>query len=295
MEMAMLFRLLILSKIGIVTMVCFSFLFVPFFSSFSVGDEKNGVTSPVSPDDENLEYVLKDRYGFFVTDKYHKYLEISVDLKEQRREKESERTRKWMKMIKKWDFYFKTRFEKIKNRTRKGVFFLPFFPFLSFFSPLPTYLLGIPDSVRGFVWYQYASGETVKAKFPDVRQLQVENLPTIVIEEIERDIDRTFPRHVLFVENNGQGQLSLRKLLRWYAILDPEVGYCQGMGFLAGLFLTYMIEEHAFYTFYSVLTVRQQRILLLFCFFLILFSFLLSLFFRFYPLPCVLSFSVRLL
>jgi hypothetical protein len=78
-----------------------------------------------------------------------------------------------------------------------------------------------------------------------------------VIEEIERDIDRTFPRHILFVENNGQGQLSLRKLLRWYAILDPEVGYCQGMGFLAGLFLTYMIEEHAFYTFYSVLTVRN--------------------------------------
>ncbi|RYY85076.1 TBC domain-containing protein [archaeon] len=32
------------------------------------------------------------------------------------------------------------------------------------------------------------------------------------------------------------------------------MGYCQGMGFLAGLFLTYMIEEDAFYTFYAVLT-----------------------------------------
>ena len=57
------------------------------------------------------------------------------------------------------------------------------------------------------------------------------------------------------MEDDGLGQQSLRRILRWYAALDPEVGYCQGMGFLAGLFLTYMIEEHAFYTFYSVLTV----------------------------------------
>ena len=61
----------------------------------------------------------------------------------------------------------------------------------------------------------------------------------------------------MFVEAGGQGQTSLRRLLRWYAALDPEVGYCQGMGFIAGLFLTYMVEEHAFYTFYSVLTVRS--------------------------------------
>lgn len=68
-------------------------------------------------------------------------------------------------------------------------------------------------------------------------------------------MDRTFPRHIMFVEENGQGQQSLRRLLRWYASLDTEVGYCQGMGFLAGLFLTYMVEEQAFYTFYSILTV----------------------------------------
>jgi TBC1 domain family member 10 len=31
------------------------------------------------------------------------------------------------------------------------------------------------------------------------------------------------------------------------------VGYCQGMGFIAGLFLTYMSEEDAFYMFYAAL------------------------------------------
>jgi hypothetical protein len=30
---------------------------------------------------------------------------------------------------------------------------------------------------------------------------------------------------------------------------DTEVGYCQGMGFILGMLLTYMPEEEAFYTF----------------------------------------------
>lgn len=61
----------------------------------------------------------------------------------------------------------------------------------------------------------------------------------------------------MFVEENGLGQTSLRHLLHWYAALDPDVGYCQGMGFIAALFLTYMIEEQAFYTFYTVLNVSK--------------------------------------
>lgn len=49
------------------------------------------------------------------------------------------------------------------------------------------------------------------------------------------------------------GQNNLRRLLLLYASLDPEVGYCQGMGFPAALFLTYLSFDHAFYIFYSVL------------------------------------------
>ena len=79
------------------------------------------------------------------------------------------------------------------------------------------------------------------------------------IPQIERDIDRTFPSHVIFAQSDGSGQNALRNLLRWYASLDPEAGYCQGMGFVAGLFLTYMIEEEAFFTFYSILTVSLMQ------------------------------------
>ena len=73
--------------------------------------------------------------------------------------------------------------------------------------------------------------------------------------QIGRDIDRTFPQHEMFYNDGGPGQESLRRILTWYAALDPQVGYCQGMGFIAALLLSYMVEEEAFYCLYAVLTV----------------------------------------
>jgi hypothetical protein len=49
-------------------------------------------------------------------------------------------------------------------------------------------------------------------------------------------------------KDTGYGQDSLRNVLTYYAVFDKEVGYCQGMGFIAAMFLTYMPEEDAFYT-----------------------------------------------
>jgi hypothetical protein len=43
------------------------------------------------------------------------------------------------------------------------------------------------------------------------------------------------------------GQAALRRVLRAYSYYDPEVGYCQGMNFIAGMFLTVMSEEDAFW------------------------------------------------
>ncbi|KAG7374338.1 Rab-GTPase-TBC domain containing protein [Nitzschia inconspicua] len=43
------------------------------------------------------------------------------------------------------------------------------------------------------------------------------------------------------------GQAALRRVLRAYSYYDSEVGYCQGMNFIAGMFLTVMSEEEAFW------------------------------------------------
>lgn len=43
------------------------------------------------------------------------------------------------------------------------------------------------------------------------------------------------------------GQGSLRRVLRAYAIYDQDTGYCQGMNFIAAMFITFMSEEEAFW------------------------------------------------
>ncbi|CAI7853340.1 unnamed protein product, partial [Closterium sp. NIES-54] len=70
--------------------------------------------------------------------------------------------------------------------------------------------------------------------------------PSASAKEIERDVNRTFPNHRLFQEERGAGQQSLFNVIKAYSVLDKEVGYCQGMGFIAATLLMSMGEEHAF-------------------------------------------------
>lgn len=44
-----------------------------------------------------------------------------------------------------------------------------------------------------------------------------------------------------------RGQAALRRVLRAYSYYDREISYCQGMNFIAGMFLTLMSEEEAFW------------------------------------------------
>ncbi|RVX06345.1 Ecotropic viral integration site 5 protein-like [Vitis vinifera] len=71
--------------------------------------------------------------------------------------------------------------------------------------------------------------------------------------DIIRDISRTFPSHVFFQQRHGPGQRSLYNVLKAYSVYDRDVGYVQGMGFLAGLLLLYMSEEDAFWLMVALL------------------------------------------
>ena len=78
-----------------------------------------------SNDDDNKINIMdqvKDRYGFFLTDDYHKSLSMSSDVNEQRRLKEAERTIKWTRMLKKgFPYLHQYRKAKLKRRIRKGI------------------------------------------------------------------------------------------------------------------------------------------------------------------------------
>lgn len=59
---------------------------------------------------------------------------------------------------------------------------------------------------------------------------------------IQRDINRTFPAHDYFKEAGGLGQDSLYRISKAYAVYDSEVGYCQGLSFLAATLLLHVSE-----------------------------------------------------
>lgn len=74
---------------------------------------------------------------------------------------------------------------------------------------------------------------------------------------------RTFPTHQYFSAQLGAGQLCLYNLLKAYSLLDTEVGYCQGISFVAGVLLLHMSEEQAFdmlkFLMYDLGLRRQYR------------------------------------
>ncbi|KOX68600.1 TBC1 domain family member 4 [Melipona quadrifasciata] len=73
------------------------------------------------------------------------------------------------------------------------------------------------------------------------------------------DLGRTFPNHPYFSSPLGPGQLALFNLLKAYSLLDHEVGYCQGLSFVAGVLLLHMSEDQAFFLLRHLMFRRGLR------------------------------------
>jgi len=152
--------------------------------------------------------------------------------------RENGRAEKWRVMLSRWGEFTRRRPRVIKSRVRKG----------------------IPDSLRGIVWPVLVGGDELARRHPGrYRRLLLAAPREDDFGIIMRDLDRTFPRHLQFREPGGAGQLALMRLLRAYAAYDRDVGYCQGMAFVAALLLTYMPEEAAFWTFVALMRRRGLR------------------------------------
>ncbi|KAG6942368.1 hypothetical protein JG688_00018153, partial [Phytophthora aleatoria] len=63
--------------------------------------------------------------------------------------------------------------------------------------------------------------------------------------------------HSLFRDRSSLGQCALMNVLKAYSLHDPEVGYCQGMGFLSAMFLCYMPEQQAFWLLVACLNHKR--------------------------------------
>ncbi|KAJ2354790.1 hypothetical protein GGF43_003061, partial [Coemansia sp. RSA 2618] len=105
---------------------------------------------------------------------------------------------------------------------------------------------GVPSAVRARFYYVLSGAAKLEQAGEYARLVGQEALP--IYDVIERDVARCYPDHVMFSDAEGAGQRQLRRILRAYAQYNRDIGYCQGMGRLVGLFLISGLgEEQAFW------------------------------------------------
>ncbi|KAJ1390824.1 hypothetical protein B484DRAFT_408903 [Ochromonadaceae sp. CCMP2298] len=126
--------------------------------------EENARTDVDDVDIEGSRPKAVDRYGFLCSDAFHQAHQLPPAVLHARRQKEAERTLKWVKMIKKWETYGPggAKNFKLKRRVRKG----------------------IPDAIRGLVWYRMSDAEQGRLLFPDIDMIDTSNVPAQVIDEV---------------------------------------------------------------------------------------------------------------
>ena len=172
-----------------------------------------------------------DEYGFIIEKKSGENNETNNNNKDiDELLKINARMEKWNYMIENYQEFITKKFNKLKERTRKGV----------------------PDSLRSYVWQLFAEKDKYYEKdiFQKLESIKIkEELDTVII----KDLDRTYPNCQLFKDKYGNGQRKLYKVLSNYSKYNTATGYVQGMGFIAAVLLTYMDEESSFFMLHSLM------------------------------------------
>ncbi|KAL4184829.1 hypothetical protein AMTRI_Chr10g227470 [Amborella trichopoda] len=109
---------------------------------------------------------------------------------------------------------------------------------------------GIPPVLRPKVWLSVSGAakkrSTVPESYYDDLIKAVEGKVTPATRQIDHDLPRTFPGHPWL--DTPEGHASLRRVLVAYSFRDSDVGYCQGLNYVAALLLLVMkTEEDAFW------------------------------------------------
>ncbi|KAK4787224.1 hypothetical protein SAY86_011057 [Trapa natans] len=109
---------------------------------------------------------------------------------------------------------------------------------------------GIPPVLRPKVWFSLSGAAKKKSTVPDSYYSDltkaVEGKVTAATRQIDHDLPRTFPGHPWL--DTPEGHATLRRVLVGYSFRDSDVGYCQGLNYVAALLLLVMkTEEDAFW------------------------------------------------
>ncbi|XP_066147154.1 growth hormone-regulated TBC protein 1-A-like isoform X1 [Euwallacea fornicatus] len=101
---------------------------------------------------------------------------------------------------------------------------------------------GIPANLRSTCWMAVSGSERLKSHCVSYRQLKLCNSNSHILEAIEIDLPRTFPDNIFFLNQENLPNM-LYHVLATFAHQNPEVGYCQGLNYIAGLILLVTKDE----------------------------------------------------
>ncbi|XP_019255909.1 PREDICTED: growth hormone-regulated TBC protein 1-like [Nicotiana attenuata] len=109
---------------------------------------------------------------------------------------------------------------------------------------------GIPPVLRPKVWFSLSGAAKKKSTAPDSyyedMTKAIQDKVTPATKQIDHDLPRTFPGHPWL--DSPEGHAALRRVLVAYSFRDSDVGYCQGLNYVAALLLLVMkTEEDAFW------------------------------------------------
>jgi len=113
---------------------------------------------------------------------------------------------------------------------------------------LPMILKGLPNPLRPMAWIALSGADIrLHQKYSELLSQESESE-----KMIRGDISRTFPEEAMFKDDSGTEMLF--NVMKAYAVMDPEVGYCQGSAFIVGMLLLNMPEEDAFCVFVKLMS-----------------------------------------
>ncbi|KAL0974205.1 hypothetical protein UPYG_G00217070 [Umbra pygmaea] len=137
-----------------------------------------------------------------------------------------QREMKWINIISQWDQVVLKKSSKVKEQCHKG----------------------IPASLRAKCWpLLCGASDRMKCQKDLYQTLDSGSALQSWVEIIERDLDRQFPFHEMFLSRDGHGQRGLFRVLKAFTQLKPEEGYCQAQGPVAAVLLMNMPTEEAFW------------------------------------------------
>ncbi|KAJ3098555.1 Rab GTPase-activating protein 1 [Phlyctochytrium planicorne] len=114
---------------------------------------------------------------------------------------------------------------------------------------------GLPHAWRGYVWYHLITNSGIGLRYAEPMSSQfglLENYYNIpwrnskLLDVIDSEATQTFVNHILFMSDESESRISLKRMVASFCTLHPDIGFSPGLVKVAAMLLLTMEEERAY-------------------------------------------------